>query len=216
MELLTPVSDSPVEKLAIRLGVKWENLRAARERSYAERRRLQSELSEFDNADSTVVVFGSLGRDEFTVGSDLDWTLLVDGIADPGHLDVAFAIRDKLETLGHKSPGREGLFGSLAFSHELIHQIGGQDDTNATTTRRILLLLESGVLGRGEAYKRVVSNILHRYLKEDRGLWYGSGEFKIPRFLLNDISRYWRTMAVDFAYKHVRAAMLGSPFETSS
>jgi len=201
MDLSMPVSDSPVEKLEIRLGVKWENLRAAREKAYAERRNLQSELSEFDNADSTFVVFGSLGRDEFTSGSDLDWTLLVDGIADPGHLDVAFAIRDKLETLGFKSPGREGVFGSLAFSHELIHQIGGQDDTNANTTRRILLLLESGVLGRGDAYKRVVSNILHRYLKEDRGLWYGSGEFKVPRFLLNDISRYWRTMAVDFAHK---------------
>jgi predicted nucleotidyltransferase len=201
MDLLTPVSDSPIEKLAIRLGAKWENLRVARERAFAERRRLQSELSDFDSADSTVVVFGSLARDEFTPGSDLDWTLLIDGIADPGHLDVALALRDKLGTLGHKSPGREGVFGSLAFSHELIHQIGGQDDTNANTTRRILLLLESAVLGRSDAYKRVVSNILHRYLKEDRGLWYGSGEFKVPRFLLNDISRYWRTMAVDFAYK---------------
>ena len=147
------------------------------------------------------MVYGSLGRDEFTPGSDLDWTLLVDGIADPAHLDVALAIRDKLETLGYKQPGREGVFGTLAFSHELIHQIGGQDDTNANTTRRILLLLESTVIGRRDAYKRVVCNVLHRYLKEDRGLWYGSGEFKVPRFLLNDITRYWRTMAVDFAYK---------------
>jgi len=47
----------------------------------------------------------------------------------------------------------------------------------------------------------VLSNVLHRYLKEDRGLWYGSGTFKVPRFLLNDIARYWRTMAVDFASK---------------
>ena len=201
MELVTPVSDSPVEKLATRLSAKWEHLRAARERASTERRRLQSELFDFDSADSTVIVFGSLGGDEFTHGSDLDWTLLVDGIADPGHLDVAFALRDKFEALGHKSPGREGVFGSLAFSHELIHQIGGEDDTNANTTRRILLLLESAVLGRQDAFKRVVCNILHRYLKEDRGLWYGSSQFKVPRFLLNDISRYWRTMAVDFAYK---------------
>jgi hypothetical protein len=145
--------------------------------------------------------FGSLGRDEFTAGSDLDWTLLVDGIADPAHLDVAFAIKDRLEKLEHKPPGREAVFASLAFSHELIHQIGGHDDTNANTTRRILLLLESAVIGRRDAHKRVLSNVLLRYLKEDRGLWHESGKFKVPRFLLNDIARYWRTMAVDFASK---------------
>jgi hypothetical protein len=44
-------------------------------------------------------------------------------------------------------------------------------------------------------------NILSRYLTEDRGLWYGSSQVKIPRFLLNDIAQYWRTITVDFAYK---------------
>jgi predicted nucleotidyltransferase len=195
------VTDSPIDKLSTRIGTKWENLRAARERAVEKRRTLQSDLSEFESADSSIIVFGSLGRDEFTPGSDLDWTLLVDGIADPAHLEVALAIKDKLEKLGHKLPGREGVFGSLAFSHELIHQIGGQDDTNANTTRRILLLLESAVIGKRDAHRRVLSSILLRYLKEDRGLWYGSTEFKVPRFLLNDIARYWRTMAVDFASK---------------
>lgn len=198
---LTPEVESAVDMLAARLDANWENLRAARDKAIEKRRALETDLSEFNSADSSIVVFGSLGRDEFTPGSDLDWTLLVDGIADPAHLDVALAIKDKLETLKHKPPGREAVFGTLAFSHELIHQIGGQDDTNANTTRRILLLLESAVIGRREAHSQVVSKVLHRYLKEDRGLWYGSGKFKVPRFLLNDIARYWRTMAVDFASK---------------
>jgi hypothetical protein len=43
-------------------------------------------------------------------------------------------------------------------------------------------------------------NVLNRYLLEDRGLWKGSGH-RVPRFLQNDFARYWRTMAVDFAYK---------------
>jgi hypothetical protein len=53
--------------------------------------------------------FGSLGRNEFTVGSDLDWTLLIDGIADPAHFDVALVIKikERLEKLGHKPPGRK-------------------------------------------------------------------------------------------------------------
>lgn len=198
---LMPIVESAIDKLAARLGANWENLRAARDRAVEKRRALERDLEEFNSADSSIIVFGSLGRDEFTLGSDLDWTLLVDGIADPAHLEVALAIKDKLEKSGHKPPGREAVFGSLAFSHELIHQIGGQDDTNANTTRRILLLLESAVIGRRDAHGRVLSNVLHRYLKEDRGLWYGSGTFKVPRFLLNDIARYWRTMAVDFASK---------------
>ncbi len=46
----------------------------------------------------------------------------------------------------------------------------------------------------------MVRNVLHRYLFEDRGLWKDRGP-RVPRFLLNDFARYWRTMAVDFAYK---------------
>jgi hypothetical protein len=54
---------------------------------------------------------------------------------------------EQLENLSAKEVGREGLFGSMAFSHDLVHQIGGEDDTNRNTTRRILLLLESKVIG---------------------------------------------------------------------
>ena len=57
------------------------------------------------------------------------------------------------------------------------------------------------MLGKPDAHDRVIGNILSRYITEDRGLWYGSGSYKVPRFLLNDIARYWRTMAVDLAYK---------------
>lgn len=88
----------------------------------------------------------------------------------------------------------------MVFSHDLVHQIGGEDDTNRNTTRRLLLLLESSVVGRGDTYRNVVRNVLNRYLLEDRGLWRGSGH-RVPRFLLNDFARYWRTMAVDFAHK---------------
>lgn len=151
-------------------------------------------------ADASAVVFGSLARGEMSEGSDLDWTLLVDGRADPQHLDVAHRVDDCLVGFG-KPPGREGIFGRLAFSHEIVHNIGGEDDSNRNTTRRILLLLESRAIGGRTAYERVLRNVLSRYLDEDRGLWTGSGKPKVPRFLLNDISRYWRTMLVDFAYK---------------
>lgn len=194
----------PIATLEARLGARWENLRSGRKQAAEKRRELGQALAGLGSpsADATsIVVFGSLARDELTAGSDIDWTLLVDGPADPGHLDRARAIGRHVREVEGKPPGREGVFGSLAFSHELIHLIGGEDDTNSNTTRRILLLLESRAVGPDAAHERVLTNVLHRYLEEDRGLWYGAGPIKIPRFLLNDFVRYWRTMAVDFAYK---------------
>ena len=189
-----------VDRLAHRLGTAWPHLAAARLRARTTRRDLARAVDARVPEDTSVVVFGSLARDEFGGESDIDWTLLVDGPSDPGHLAAAQALGRAIHCHG-REPGREGTFGSLAFSHELIHRIGGEDDTNSNTTRRILLLLESAPLGRRAAYDRVLGNVLWRYLDEDRGLWTGSGRAKVPRFLLNDISRYWRTMLVDFAYK---------------
>jgi hypothetical protein len=86
-------------------------------------------------------------------------------------------------------------------SHDIVHEIGGEDDTNSNTTRRVLLLLESWPIGSREAYDRVRRQILKRYLQDDHGLRRGSGRLSVPRFLLNDLTRYWRTVTVDFVYK---------------
>jgi predicted nucleotidyltransferase len=192
---------SALDALEQRTQASWPHIKAARLQSATEKKLLESALTEFTSLDSSMVVFGSLARQEFTPGSDIDWTLLLDGISHPQHLDDAQAIRKRLDELERKQPGREGVFGTIVSSHDLIHYIGGQDDTNANTTLRILLLLESASIGHFEAYERVLKNVLWRYLDEDRGLWYGSGQYKVPRFLFNDVARYWRTVTVDFAYK---------------
>lgn len=89
----------------------------------------------------------------------------------------------------------------MAGSHDLVHKIGGEDDLNSNTTRRVLLLFESLPVSNREAYDRVRRQILRRYLEDDRGLLYAAGEIRIPRFLINDLTRYWRTITVDFVYK---------------
>jgi hypothetical protein len=94
-----------------------------------------------------------------------------------------------------KLPGQEDLFGVPAFSTEL-RTIGLEDDGNQNLTRRMLLLLESRwVLGE-EVFRRVKGDVLEDYLKDlDK-------DYHPPRFLLNDVFRYWRTIAVDFERKH--------------
>jgi predicted nucleotidyltransferase len=192
---------NPIARLAELTNARWDNLSKARNFTISRRNELQNLLRNIDTSDTSIVVFGSLARDEATEGSDTDWTLLVDGIADPSHVESAHEIRGRLQTLGAVPPGPEGTFGELAFSHQILHWIGGEDDSNANTTRRMLLLLESKPLGQPEAWNRVLNNVLSRYLKEDRGLWDVTKGRSVPLFLLNDLARYWRIMVVDFAYK---------------
>ncbi len=162
--------------------------------------------------DTSVVVFGSAARGEVTTGSDIDWTLLIDGQASPRHFDVAREITRRIEKLEAKKPGPEGTFGGLAFSHEILHRIGGGEDTNRNLTQRILLLLESEAIGPPEAHARVLRGVLHRYIGEDAG--WAAKSVTVPRFLLNDVARYWRTVAVDFAYKRRERAAEGWALRT--
>jgi predicted nucleotidyltransferase len=196
-----PLVDSSVQRLEKRVNASWRTLAKSRRQARTSRAKLVEVLARKTSSDLSIVVFGSLARDEFTDGSDVDWTLLVDGAADSKHFELAREIRRVVAALGIKQPGREGVFGAMTFSHELIHLIGGEDDTNRNTTRRVLLLLESVALGHPEAHERVVTGALGRYLLEERTFARSSKPLHVPRFLLNDFARYWRTMAVDFAYK---------------
>ncbi|HET6231374.1 MAG TPA: nucleotidyltransferase domain-containing protein [Longimicrobiaceae bacterium] len=191
---------SPIWELAARAEERWPAIDSAREHADRTKQQLTELVSDLLPAeDASVVVFGSLARGEVTSGSDTDWTLLVDGQASSTHLDVAHRVEAMLADADQKGPGREATFGGLAFSHELLHRIGGGDDTNRNLTQRILLLLESAALGPAEAHERVIRGILNRYINEDAG--WNERTVTVPRFLLNDVARYWRTVAVDFAYK---------------
>lgn len=192
---------NPLDALQDRFSVAWPAINEARERSSLTVQRLGQLVGPLASEDTSLVVFGSLAREEYTEGSDVDWTLLLDGQADPEHWTVTREIARELERGGFVKPGQEGAFGRYTSSHDLLHRIGGNDDTNANTTQRILLLLESVPIGpRREAHDRVIRYLLRRYVTEDFRP-HESDTRKVPRFLLNDIVRYWRTMTVDFAAK---------------
>ena len=192
---------SALQHLSQVSGQSWQHIFHARKRTRELLNRLQIDLGGLSNEDASIVVFGSLARQEATDGSDVDWTLLVDGKADVQHRPMAHRVRRVLREKGWKQPGPEGIFGDLSFSHQILNFIGGEDDSNANTTRRMLLLLESLPVGNNSAWEAVRRNLLERYLTEDHGLRSARNQRSVPLFLLNDIARYWRTMVVDFAYK---------------
>jgi hypothetical protein len=126
----------------------------------------------------------------------------VDGPADPQHFQLAADVRSALEQWKFVEPGGTGTFGSLTSSHDLVHHIGGLDDSNRNVTRRLLLLLESRAIVNDQVRLRVLRAVLDRYIVCGRGVRETQDStFRVPRFLLNDVVRYWRTMCVDYAAK---------------
>ncbi len=172
----------------------------ARQRTKAGLERVRAELAGVPYPpDVTVVLFGSWGRGELTEGSDEDWAILVEGAPeereDVRALDAA--VREVLGA-GERKPGTQDVFGCAFGCDELVAQIGLDKDTNTLLTRRMLLLLESTSVRNPEAHDRCRRRVLDTYLQR------GTKDFRVPRFLLNDLVRYWRTICVDFEGKHWR------------
>ena len=86
-------SDSPVVLIGTQVGTVWKHIAAACQLSEIKRNRLKTLLTASESGfpenpgDLSAVAFGSLARAEYTLGSDLDWALLVDGSASPDHFE---------------------------------------------------------------------------------------------------------------------------------
>lgn len=203
-----------VLSLAEACGATWPGYETAREKTETAERTLHEALTAARvdprgmDVECSLVLFGSYARHEVVGGSDYDWALLVDGIVDVRHGVQARAIDSALKAAGLIPPGGSGTFGNMVFSHDLVHHIGGSADSNFNLTRRMLMLLESrphpfGTGAEGaRPWTNVVSNILARYFEEDVHFSSAGGSHSVPRFLLNDLTRYWRTICVDYAAKH--------------
>lgn len=168
----------------------------------ADRKRFTSaKLSEIRSALDTVApgnllvaVVGSYGRHEACEHSDLDFVpISVDEKRVP-HV-VLRAVHKALTRHVPKKPAKEGAFGTCISRDELLRNIGGNEDTNQNITRRMLLLLEGSWLTGKAEFERLRNDILNRYIPHD------IRDHQLAMLLLNDIIRYWRTMAVDYAHK---------------
>jgi hypothetical protein len=161
---------------------------------------VSSDLLQFGNRDSNldVVVLGSLARGEVTRDSDFDYLVVAHGLSkQPDETRLLLTrvdeLREKLNLLG---PGQTGMFGRVVAAPDLTERIGLEQDTNNTHSLRILLLEESRSVRYPALHDALVEAILGRYLVE-----YRQPKIGVPRFLLNDVVRYWRTLAVDYQAK---------------
>jgi hypothetical protein len=146
---------------------------------------------EFD-AGTSVVLFGSWGRRELTSHSDDDWAVLVHGTEAVVACPTPAQIGDLLGRGGRK-PGEQGVFGGAIHCRNL--GIGLDADDNKNLTRRLLLLLESVAVVNESAHRHCWEQVLDGYLDDS------VKAYRPPRFLLNDVIRYWRTICVDYVGK---------------
>lgn len=191
---MTASGESPLEHLAVKSGRDFPNLLSARERSAAGLRDRRQKLTELPHdPDTSIVLMGSWGRAEVTSRSDDDFMVLVDGSERD---DVNPSIAD-VQSVLDRAPGDQGIFGKPVSCDLLVGNIGLDRDDNTNLSRRMLFLLESVPATGDDVYSSARARVLRRYLDES------VKDFRLPRFLLNDTVRYWRTMCVDFAAKEL-------------
>ncbi len=194
------------------LDVSLPALKGAAELSHIDITEFKGELLEafpYDNGvdpkNIDVVLLGSHARGEATQGSDCDYFVLQRGASPLVSQQLIFHTEKVLEQVGLGKPGGQGVFGDIVIAAMLSESIGLESDTNQNMTRRLLLLTESKSVYSEETRKAVIEDILSRYcieyMKIER---ISESPAKVPRFLLNDLVRYWRTMAVDFGAKRWR------------
>lgn len=195
---LTPEVKSSLDELESRCGASFPNLRKAREASVAKLEKRKDALASMRKDDRASVVYaGSIGRMETVDGSDDDFMLLLDTTEDPrGYRAGIESVREILRELDDfVEPGGSGVFAKPVSRQKLIQHIGLEADDNANTTRRMLFLIESRPAWNESFYEESMDLVLDRYLDDS------VKDHRPPRFLLNDLIRYWRTMCVDFAGK---------------
>jgi hypothetical protein len=155
-----------------------------------------------------IYVTGSFGRREgaFPGGSDLDLFFLYD----PPDRDPSsafsrltfFELATELIRLGRELgfPEFSG-DGEYLVVHN-VRYIGEQlgspiEDAENVFTARLLLLLESQPIYNDELYQRMLQIVIGFYLEDFEQ---NASSFR-PTFLLNDISRFWRTLCLNYENK---------------
>lgn len=144
-----------------------------------------------------IVLCGSIAREEASPASDFDYLVVAHGLLEQAtHITTVLeAARQTGDDLSLEEPGRWGLFGRVIAASDIVERIGLEEDTNFSHSRRVLTMLESASVYRPDLRASLLHNIVQRYLAD-----HTPGNL-VPRFLLNDVLRYWRTMTVDYQAK---------------
>ncbi len=156
---------------------------------------LRSKLSGLIPEGSIAITFGSFARREASDQSDIDY-IIVGPDGDVASERVMMTkIEETIAAIVPIEPSPGGAFAKYIVRDDMLKNLGGNNDSNETLTRRMLLLLEGEWLCAESAFKSFRRELLGRYVDGT------PKDHQLALFLMNDIIRYWRTMTVDYMYK---------------
>lgn len=145
--------------------------------------------------EAVVVACGSFARREACTASDLDYFIVRRDDGDAAEPPWAAGLHATLKGAVPVEAARGGPFAAIERLPDMVRNMGGQDDTNQRLTRRMLFLLEGEPLSDAAGFRAARRILLERYIAAR------VGDGMLPLFLLNDLIRYYRTIAVDYEYK---------------
>lgn len=154
---------------------------------------LREKLNGLTFDDRIVLLCGSFARREASEQSDIDFSIISD--QEHNDSDLIDSVRTTINNVVPTSPASGGVFGNEVERAGILSNIGGQNDSNANITHRVLILLEGEWLVNPDGLREFRRAILKRYIQA------GMTDHQLALFLLNDIVRYYRTVAVDYEFK---------------
>lgn len=144
-----------------------------------------------------LAVAGSLARLEASCNSDIDLIVATDPELSVANLDEdLISWRDSLcAALDMDAPNKKGVFAEPVSRSDLERVAGEAGEPYATTAKRALLILESKWVYNEEAYETLLSKITTEYAAD-----VNADPNKNFVFLLNDITRYFRALCVNYQF----------------
>jgi hypothetical protein len=184
------------------MAQKTPSIDAAKLYSDEQLKELRQALENIAPEGEIVLTCGSYARREASKASDIDFFVITQQPPPAPGTQFGgdnFPWFDKVKTAINQvvpvEPAEGGAFSNIESSNGMLQNIGGEHDNNAKMTRRMLFLLEGEWLVNPAGLKAIRRNILERYIKP------GISDHQLALFLLNDVIRYYRTIAVDYEFK---------------
>ncbi|MFO1184441.1 MAG: DUF294 nucleotidyltransferase-like domain-containing protein [Bauldia sp.] len=165
-----------------------------RARTFSEMRLsdLRGSISSVVPAECMVLTCGSFARREASPSSDLDYSIIA---AEEHAGPWVETVKAKFAEVVAVAPASGGAFAGVEAPARMVTNVGGENDTNRNITHRMLFLLEGEWIFNKAGLRGLRRQILERYIAETMT------DHQLALFLLNDIIRYYRTMAVDYEFK---------------
>ncbi|MGY3214576.1 hypothetical protein [Mucilaginibacter sp. HD30] len=176
---------------------KYVNFKSNWDYSYDKLTRLNEGcIAEFgENKTFSIVTAGSYGRMEASDQSDLDYVILNNETTDIPIEDIVKRVRQIAQSLEIPLPNETGVFAKSYSKSDLIEKIGNEDDDLNKLAQRLLIIMESKPIYNEELFDNIIEEILSKYLE-----YVIKEPTKEATFLMNDLIRYFRSIAVNYQY----------------